>query len=526
MNVGFVTSNDAFSKPIIDELNRRGHEVLQYRHTDSGEQNAFQLGQLKANTDRVFVDWAQTPLEHVLAELEPETHPIFCRAHRIEMYNDAFLASVPWHKLACMFFIAEHVKTRFLEKVSTPPRNVVVVPHVGIDGDFWTIDEATRKWEPPWTIVLAGNIVPKKRVYTAVQLLYDLPEGFHLAIYGGGRQDGYGNHEYPQNVTDLVQDLGLTDRVHGSPPVPQEELREAFQRAHFVLSASNEEGCATVVAEGMACGCVPLVNAWRGAEKVYPEEWIWRSPKEFYELIEQWRPLVSWSDERDTRSPELPQQMRDLVLPKYGSRAIARQICDVVTGPLDAKTVGEWYSTEKLAHMIEQDGNARQQAGLTLVEEFLPEGDACVLELGCGTGWLSRQLAQRGIHAAGQDVAEGLLAWTTEHNPGEARFELADATQRIVKGPWDVITAIDVLEHIPGHFHEALMMRVAEQVKPGGYFLARFPHSNTDNQIVEEHVFPKVLRLWCKRAGLETERFGLVSEDSNYFELVARKGAV
>lgn len=522
MKVGFVTSNDTFAKPIIDELNRRGHEVLRYMHTNSAEQNAFQLGQLKADAERIFVDWAQNPLEHVLAELCPdnEQRPVFCRAHRVEMYMEAFIASVPWHKLACMFFIAEHVRERFSQKWSAPPRNIVTLPHVGIDADFWAIDEKARKWEPPWTIIIAGNVVPKKRVYTAVQLLYDLPEEFHLAIYGNGRQDGYGNPEYPLNVTDLAQALELTERVHGSPSVPQEELREAFQKAHFVLSASNEEGCATTVAEGMACGCVPLVNAWRGAENVYPPEWRWSSPNELYGIIRTWAAQPVF--ERNALCPE----MRDFVLPKYDSRTIARQICDVVTGPLDAETVGEWYSTEKFEHMVEQDGNPRQQAALKFVEEYLPKGDDCVLELGCGTGWLSRQLAQRGIRATGQDIADGLLNWAQEHNPGEAQFELADATRRVMKGPWDIVTAIDVLEHIPGHFHEALMMRVAEQIKPGGYFLARFPHSASDNQIVEEHVFPKVLRLWCRRAGLKTVRFGLVAEDEKYFELVARKEAV
>jgi glycosyltransferase involved in cell wall biosynthesis/ubiquinone/menaquinone biosynthesis C-methylase UbiE len=515
MKVGFVTSNAAFSQPIIDELTRRGHDVCLYRHSPNEGENLWQLGQAAATVDRVFVDWAQPPLEQVLSNFDC---PIFVRAHRLEMYSPEYLQGLPWNKVSTLFFIADHVRARFCEALqAAQPHRVVVLPHVGIDGSFWVPDPELRQWEPPWRIVIAGNIVPKKRIYTAVQMLRDLPEDFTLSIRGSCSMPGYGNAEYAQNITDLIMDLGLMKRVDADKSLPPEQLREVYQRSHFVLSASNEEGCHTAVAEGMACGCVPLVNAWRGADKVYPPEWVWRSPKDLYGLCEDWAafPLE--------RKQGLSDAMRDFVVPRYEAAAVASTICDYITGPVDAESVGAWYSTNMLEHMIEQDGNIRQQSAYEAVKPYLQPG-AKVLELGCGTGWISRQLAAEGYAAYGQDVALGLLEWADAHNPEGAVFEQGDATKALIRGPFDAITAIDVLEHIRTDHHPELMVRIAHELRPGGHLVCRFPARVTDKQIVEEKVFPKVLRKQCREAGLEVVRFGPTGDV--YFEVVARKPEV
>lgn len=517
MNIGFVTSNPAFSQPLIDEFNRRGHDTICYQPTNDAQSHWWQLGQIKSRADRIFVDWAQPPLDDVLKHFDPDNVPVFCRAHRIEMYNDEWIKTVPWHQLTCLFFIAEHVKDRMLEKMPSHPRAVQVLPHVGIDGDFWTIDESARKWEPPYTIAMAGNLVPKKRVYTAVQLVHDLGPDFRMNYFGGSNQQGYGNVEYAQNVTDLITDLGMKDRFVSPGPVDKTRLRHEFQKAHFVISASNEEGCHTSIAEAMACGCVPLCGAWRGAAGVYPPEWLWESPRGFYELVERWEKMDA--DERVM----LPSVMRDFVLPKYEEKRIAGMAADIVCGPVDSCSVGEWYSTEMLQHMIEQDGNQRQQSALEAVRELMPESGGRLLEIGCGTGYISRQMAAiEGVETIGQDVAEALIAWARENNPHEALFAVADATRGLPSGEFNVITLVDVIEHVQQQHHGALIMRAAAQLAPGGAMLLRFPWSEQDKQILDVKCYPKVIRRYCENAGLTIERFAPVLP---YFELVARRGS-
>jgi glycosyltransferase involved in cell wall biosynthesis/SAM-dependent methyltransferase len=514
MRVGVVSSNANFAGPVVTELDRRGHDVLMFQYTGDPQQDMYQLGQLKMQAERVFVDFAQPPLEVVLAEFNC---PIIVRLHRIEAYNRAYLESLPWEKVARLFFVAPHVQRMVQQYTIRPPKSQAVA-HVGVDTNFWCPGEpGTRKWEPPYTVLIAGNVVPKKRVYTAVQLVHDLGPDYHFECWGNGAMDeGYGNPEYHRNVSDLISELGMEKRFRGGAKQSPEDLRERMQQAHFILSASNEEGCHMTVAEGMACGCVPLVNCWKGAREVYPEEWVWKSPKGFFGLVDRWEAL----DEEEKAA--LSGDMRQWVAERYEASVMAGRIADAITGPLDARSVGEWYSANMLEHMAAQDGNARQQAALERVRTHLPEGrPAKVLELGCGTGYLSRTLAQDGHDCAGMDLAGGLLQWASEHNPGEARFYQADATAQLVRGPWDIITCIDMLEHVPEKQHTALLARIALELAPGGVALFNFPHKAEDTQIIEEHVFPKVLRNKLEQVGLEVTEYGEALDV--YFEITARK---
>jgi glycosyltransferase involved in cell wall biosynthesis/SAM-dependent methyltransferase len=517
MVIGFVTSNPSFSQPLVDEFNRRGHETACYQPTSSDASNWYQLGQLHARADRIFVDWAQPPLLEVLQHFEPDRRPVFCRAHRIEMYADEYIQKVPWSKLEALFFIAPHVRDRMMEKIDNPPKRVACLPHVGINTDQWWIDAAARSWEPPFRVIMAGNLVPKKRVYTACQLVHDLGPDWQFWYYGsGGTLGGYGNDEYHVNVSDLIDRLDMGERFYGSGHIPQAELREQYQAAHFVLSASNEEGCHTSIAEGMACGCVPLVNCWRGAESIYPAEWVWESPKALYRLVEQWQAMPV--EERIA----LAQSMRERVVPAYDERVIAGQVADIVCGPLDAASVGEWYSTEMFEHMVEQDGNERQREALAAVQRLLPDDrPARLLEVACGTGYIAREAAAAGnVTAFAQDVARKLIEWANDHNPHGATIVYGDATEGVVRGPHDVVTLIDCLEHIPAQHHKDLLTRVAGELAPGGYVICRFPWMEQDRQIIEEPVFPKVVRRMLTDLGLKITQYRPVEP---YFEVVAQR---
>ncbi len=527
MNVAYISSNwgtgspgkppthPAFSLPIITELDNRGHNVLLYQHTDDVGTNLYQLGQLKAQADRVFVDWVQPPLETVLQQWGPNDAPVFVRAHRIEMYNEAYLQSLPWDRVACLFFIAEHVQQRFTETLITQPQRTCNVGHVGVDTEFWTPGEGKRSLEPPWRILLAGSITPKKRQYSAVQMLADLPEEFVIDLVGSGGHQGYGLSEYHHNISDLVHELGLESRLTSEAHCPPEQLREKAREAHFVLSASNEEGCATIVAEAMACGCVPLVNCWRGARAMYPPEWVWNTPLGLYGLCNDWAAMGP------TQREELSAEMVEWAQ-RYDARAIARNVVDTITGPVDARSVGEWYSSdEQFDHMVEQYGNSRQQEALQAALSLLPppaEGIQ-VLDVGCSVGYTTHGIEAAGYKCIGIDLSARALEWASAHGPG--LFIQADVSERPPMGPFDLVTLIDCLEHVPAHKTEVVLVRALAALNPGGHVLIRIPHGCKDRQVVEVTLHPKVLRKALRSHGATVETFGKCGE--NYFEIVARK---
>jgi glycosyltransferase involved in cell wall biosynthesis len=53
----------------------------------------------------------------------------------------------------------------------------------------------------------------------------------------------------------------------------------------FLLSTSEHEGSHQAVAEAMASGAIPVIRNWKGADQLYPSEYVFSTPDEAAELI-------------------------------------------------------------------------------------------------------------------------------------------------------------------------------------------------------------------------------------------------
>ena len=111
---------------------------------------------------------------------------------------------------------------------------------------------------------------------------------------------------------------------------------------------------------------------------------------------------------------------------------------------------------QRLAEVLETRGADVQQQAMR--ETFLGDvefpADARVLEVGCGTGVLTRRLAgQPGVGSVvGVDTAESLLEKARELAAGsdDVRFEVADARSLPFEdGSFDVVVFDSTLSHVP-----------------------------------------------------------------------------
>ncbi len=97
-----------------------------------------------------------------------------------------------------------------------------------------------------------------------------------------------------------------------------------------------------------------------------------------------------------------------------------------------------------------------------------------VLELGCGSGWLTLALAQAGADAHGIDISEQALAIAQayyesirERVPGTVRYTCADLnTLQLPAASYDLIVIKGTLHHLPEVSHVIAQVRAA--LKPGG----------------------------------------------------------
>ncbi len=150
-----------------------------------------------------------------------------------------------------------------------------------------------------------------------------------------------------------------------------------------------------------------------------------------------------------------------------------------------------------------------------------------VVDIGCGGGILSEAMAQRGAQVTGIDMGEAPLAVAQLHQlesgvPVEYRKITAEALAEEQAGQYDVVTCMEMLEHVPD---PASVIRACHRlVKPGGqvflstinrnpkaylfaivgaeYLLRLLPRGTHDFRKV---IRPSELGSWCRDAGLTVQ---------------------
>ncbi|MDW8299313.1 MAG: class I SAM-dependent methyltransferase, partial [Anaerolineae bacterium] len=133
---------------------------------------------------------------------------------------------------------------------------------------------------------------------------------------------------------------------------------------------------------------------------------------------------------------------------------------------LAAKWRPDWADMRRTRHYAVVDGRHIKQL-LRLVQ---PEWQ--VLEIGCWSGWLSLEMARRGAHVDGIDVAAEALklaqTYAAEHAPrGSVRYRLADINyEPLPQNHYDLVVAVGVLHHLAEV--RAVLERVRAALKPNG----------------------------------------------------------
>lgn len=110
-----------------------------------------------------------------------------------------------------------------------------------------------------------------------------------------------------------------------------------------------------------------------------------------------------------------------------------------------------------------------------IVDAVMSRSPQTVLDIGCGEGWLARELSQRGVRVTGVDVVPELIEKARELGGGDFRVmsyeEIADAKLRV---PMDVAVANFSL--IGAEAVDRLVHAVSNMLEPHGIFIVQTPH--------------------------------------------------
>jgi len=106
-----------------------------------------------------------------------------------------------------------------------------------------------------------------------------------------------------------------------------------------------------------------------------------------------------------------------------------------------------------------------------LVDLLAPKTGERILDLGCGTGVLTAEIAACGAQVLGIDRSQEMVAQARNKFP-TLQFEVVDATQLKFDGEFDAVFSNAVLHWIPEA--EKVVAGIARALKPGGRFVAEF----------------------------------------------------
>jgi SAM-dependent methyltransferase len=135
-----------------------------------------------------------------------------------------------------------------------------------------------------------------------------------------------------------------------------------------------------------------------------------------------------------------------------------------------------------------------RHAVATFVDELLATGPpGLVVDVGCGTGHVTHDLASRGIDVVGVDPSPGMLAIARRHYP-ELRWVRGDATlAALPEVRLAGVVARFSLIHVPPEDVSGILAGWVSRLRPGALVLVAFQCSDGEPVLEFDH---RVARAW------------------------------
>ena len=304
LRIAIFATYRQFMEDIVLALDK-DHDVLCFKGGSSTEMLA-----LLNWCDVAWVDWCDQLL--IAITQLPKTKPIIARLHSYEVFSD-MPKQVNWSKVDHLVFVNDIVQERFKQLVKDCPSPQSII-YNGVNLDKFQIPPDKEYGKK---VAYVGEINYKKNPILALQCFreihrHDIGYSFHVAgVFEDPRIKMYWDYFVERHGLPVVEDGYV------------EDMPAWYADKDYILSSSIFESFQYAVAEGMACGLLPLIHQWPGADDIYNPATTFCTPDECVKLLRAYE-----TEKRD----KLSSLMRDYVVKRYGLPDQLAQIEQLLQG--------------------------------------------------------------------------------------------------------------------------------------------------------------------------------------------------
>jgi glycosyltransferase involved in cell wall biosynthesis len=265
-----------FARDLAERLATRGDLRMTVDEWPVVSTGSPQTEKLVDDAQSIFAEWAR-PNAVWLSERKRRDQVLVVRLHRYEI-DAVFPREINIDNVDAVVYIAPQFGRRIRDELGWPSEKLVYVPN------FLDVDWLDRPKLPQARFVLGfvGLELIRKRFDLALDLLTEVRRHdprFTMRVRSVMPWDNRYAWLNPQERAHvgwwsarIERDPLLRNAVIFDPP--GRDMGRWYRQVGFIVSTSDEEGCHSSVAEGMASGAVPVVRPWPGAVEVYDTRWV------------------------------------------------------------------------------------------------------------------------------------------------------------------------------------------------------------------------------------------------------------
>ncbi len=436
----------SFLGDIVDYLKTKYDVRTCYSNNNQEIESATQWA------DIVWLEWANE------LTIALTNHPtildskhIICRLHSYEAFA-GYAGKINWGKISDLIFVAEHIKNIVLQQVPdllNKVKNIHIIPN-GINLDKLAFKNPSKGTN----LAYLGQINYKKGpmlLLHAFRELVQVDKKYRLFI-GGNFQDV----RYELYFSQMIKEMGLENNIQMDGWV--ENVGSWLDDKQYIVCTSVLEGHPVGLMEAMACGLKPIIHNFVGARQIYPDKYLWNTIPEFVSSV-----TGPDYDSREYRlfiekHYSLQKQLKSIasIIRQEKSPSVKEDTSRHANLKSSTQSPKEFY--DNFLEYLKRDrerSNPRHEYIKKRLNQIIQPGKE-VLDLGCGIGITTEHIASLGVKkVVGVDLSPKLIAFARKSVP-QAEFREGDITNLELHRTFDVITLVDVIEHIPEERYEDL----------------------------------------------------------------------